>query len=115
MARSRRTAPDDIGAQIENLQADIAALSQAVKLRASSQAGAARSSITEGIGDLQEQIASMLGNIQGAGGSLAEDARARTSEAFRAVEETVEKNPGTALIAALGIGFLVGVLARSGR
>lgn len=115
MARSRRTAPDDIGAQLETLKADIAALSSAVKNRATSEAGAARSSVASGIGDLQDQITTLLHNFTEAGGDFAETARARTSEAFETVEETIQKNPGTALLAALGVGFLVGVLSRSGR
>jgi ElaB/YqjD/DUF883 family membrane-anchored ribosome-binding protein len=115
MARTRRTASDDIGAQIDALKADIAALSQAVKNKAVNEAGAARSSVSSSVDDLQEQIGSLLSHITDTGSELASDARARTTEAYDAVESTIQKNPGTAVLAALGIGFLVGALSRGSR
>ncbi|GGE50582.1 hypothetical protein GCM10007276_29580 [Agaricicola taiwanensis] len=115
MARSRRVADDDIGAQIEALRTDLAALSRAVKNRAVNEAGAARSSVTSSVDELQEQIGSLLSNITDTGSGLAADARARTTEAYEAVESTIQKNPGTAVLAALGIGFLVGALSRGQR
>lgn len=113
--RSRRTASDDVGAQIEALKSDIAALTRAMKNKAVNEAGSARSSISETVDDLQDQLGSLLGHITETGNGLASDARARTTEAYEAVESTIQKNPGTAVIAALGIGFLVGALSRGSR
>lgn len=71
------------------------------------------------ISNVEEQIDSLrsaIQNLSSAVERIAKEefphARARTAEALKDAEETVKRNPISALAIALGLGFLIGALTR---
>jgi ElaB/YqjD/DUF883 family membrane-anchored ribosome-binding protein len=102
---------DDVVQHLERLRADFAALSDTVAKLASESASGARSQLREAAnsaarmtGDAGHQIyrdASVLGN----------DAIDTANAAVGQFEKQIAKNPLTAVLAALGVGFFLGLLS----
>lgn len=116
----RSSLPGNLNSRVDELKADIAALSEDLRRRASapaSNAAAAGSSLlgSLGLASLLPVAEDLLRTVQNAGGGIARDARDRSGEAYRAVERTVEHNPMPAVATALAVGFLLGWMSRSSR
>jgi ElaB/YqjD/DUF883 family membrane-anchored ribosome-binding protein len=117
---SRGTA-DDISDEIEHLQGRLASLTSAIgrnaerstrglRQSASSTAGNAQDQLSSTAHELKNQLDGLLSAVQSTSGALARDARERGSLAYHNVEEKLEDNAVIAVVAALGIGVLLGTL-----
>ena len=105
----------DMSEHLDKIRADIAALSATVKALASDTAGI-QSKIGESLDKRSKQAAAV-------GGKLAQDAMNMGSDALTAasnqanetlkdIETTVARKPLTALLIALGLGFVLGLFSR---
>lgn len=125
MAFWGRSTSEQIADEVEHLQDRLATLTSAIgrnaerstrELRHSAAAGAesAQAQLGETANELKQQLEGLLGAVQSTSGALARDARERGSLAYHNVEEKLEDNAVIAVVAALGIGFLLGsVLGRT--
>lgn len=95
---------EDLAAQIEQLKGDMTALMRTAgdlgKAQASQAAGAARARASELRSDAEY---------------YAEEAGRRASEGAEAALETIRRQPASSVAIAVGIGFLVGLVASNRR
>ena len=92
---------DDLGADIEQLKADIAALTEQLKLMREHSYGAARRAASEGIDDLRAR-----------GEAAYESIKANADDLERQLADTVREKPITSLAIAAGVGFLFALISR---
>lgn len=126
MALWGRSPSSDISASIEDLQSRLNALGAYIE----DQAGAAghqalrrsrgtasdlASLGTSAAEALRGQFDDLGGRIQGLASTAARGARRQSSQAYGAVEERLEDHAVTAVVAALGVGFLLGALVSRNR
>ena len=93
---------DDLRAELADLRSDMAALVDTLARMAEGEAGSALNSIRDRLSALAET-----------GEETAAKAGAQIKDAFGAVESTIERNPMTAALIALGLGVFIGMTRRS--
>jgi ElaB/YqjD/DUF883 family membrane-anchored ribosome-binding protein len=94
-------APEDLAAEIEQLKADIAKLTEQLRKTGEHSYGAARRAAAEGVEQLRAQ-----------GEAAYEGLRANAGELEQQLADTVREKPITALAIAAGVGFLFALFAR---
>lgn len=92
---------DDLAADMEQLKADIAELTEQLKLMREHSYGAARHAASEGLEQLRAQ-----------GEAAYESLRANADDLERQLTDTVREKPITSLAVAAGIGFLFALISR---
>lgn len=93
--------PEDLGAEIERLKADIAKLTEQLRATGEHSYGAARRAASEGLDQLRAQGEAAYEGLKANAGDLEQD-----------LADTVREKPFTALAIAAGIGFLFALMAR---
>jgi ElaB/YqjD/DUF883 family membrane-anchored ribosome-binding protein len=112
-------AEKDFQKDLEALRADIAALTETVSRLAGEMADArttmrdtVRDSVRSAAKDAAEAGEDLLSDAMKLGGdtagAAADAARARVSS----MEDEIKRNPVTAVLTALGIGFVIGIIGR---
>lgn len=91
----------NVRADLTQLREDLARLSETVTSLLTSQAGSARESVRAAATDYYDQGRDALRQVE-------DQAREYTDELSR----TIERNPITAVMTALGVGFVLGLLNR---
>jgi ElaB/YqjD/DUF883 family membrane-anchored ribosome-binding protein len=94
-------AGDELAADIEQLKADIAELTEQLKLMREHSMGAARRVANEGLDQLRAR-----------GEEAYESLKARTDDLEQQLSETVREKPITSLAVAAGVGFLFALISR---
>ncbi len=96
-----RNAPEeddgDLARQMKTIQADVAALTETIKHFAVAQAG----HVAEAVGVAGERVK-----------TTAAEARRRGEVAAEEVEQLISRNPFTAILVAMGLGYIVGFISR---
>jgi ElaB/YqjD/DUF883 family membrane-anchored ribosome-binding protein len=92
---------DDLAAEIEQLKADIAALTEQLKLTREHSYGAARKVASEGMEQLRAQ-----------GEAALESLREKTDDLEQQLTDRVREKPITSLAIAAGVGFLLALMSR---
>ena len=92
---------DDLAADIEQLKADIAELTEQLKLMRQHSYGAARHAAIEALEQLRAQ-----------GEAAYESLKANADDIERQLTDTVREKPITSLAIAAGIGFLFALISR---
>ncbi|HVI28933.1 hypothetical protein [Hansschlegelia sp.] len=87
-----------VEADLETLRKDVATLTETLSTLVSDSAATARSAAREGMNRAS---------------AAADDARARAQAAADDLSATIVENPLTAVLVALGLGYVVGALGRS--
>jgi ElaB/YqjD/DUF883 family membrane-anchored ribosome-binding protein len=100
-SRSGAGEPETLEAQIETLKSDIAAISATL-------ADLVKSSVREGRSKAERTAQQYLRQGQEQADAAVESARAYGE----ALEEQISRNPFTAVLVALGLGYLVGLMSR---
>jgi ElaB/YqjD/DUF883 family membrane-anchored ribosome-binding protein len=122
----RSSPSNDISARIEDLQSRLNALGGYLEdqaetaghhaLRRSRSAASDLASFGSSAADtVRGQLDDLTGVVQGLTASLARGARKQSSQAYGAVEERLEDHAVAAVVAALGVGFLLGALVSRNR
>ncbi len=94
----------DIAADLTNLRADIASLSEAIAGVLSGRADAAGAAVKSALGDARDQLSQAASHAQdGVMGAAAD------------FERRIERDPLTAVLIAAGIGMALGMMTRSRR
>jgi ElaB/YqjD/DUF883 family membrane-anchored ribosome-binding protein len=93
--------PEDLAADIEQLKADIAKLTELLQETGQHSYGAARRAATEGVDQLKAQ-----------GEAAMENLRARANDLEGQISDSVREKPLTSLAIAAGVGYLFALLAR---
>jgi ElaB/YqjD/DUF883 family membrane-anchored ribosome-binding protein len=93
---------EELREQLMDLRNDFKDLMGTVEKLAKNQADGVASHLRDGLQDYVERGEEVLGQ-----------ARERAEHLYEDLHETVERNPLTALLIALGLGFLIGLLTRS--
>lgn len=101
-----------IGQSLDQLRADIAALSETVARLASEGAASARSQIRESTVRAARGASTAGEQIYHDAAALGRDAADTAHVATAQIESQIVRNPITAVLAALGIGFAVGIMSR---
>jgi ElaB/YqjD/DUF883 family membrane-anchored ribosome-binding protein len=92
---------EDLAADIEQLKADIAKLTELLQATGQHSYGAARHAASEGVEQLKAQ-----------GEAAMENLRARASDLEGQISDSVREKPLTSLAIAAGVGYLFALLAR---
>ena len=100
-AEEDRRPADDLAADIDQLKADIAELTEQLKLMREHSYGAAKHAASEGFEQLRAQ-----------GEAAYESLRANADDIERQLTDTVREKPITSLAVAAGIGFLFALISR---
>lgn len=92
---------EDLAADIEQLKADIAKLTELLQETGQHSYGAARRAAAEGVDQLKAQ-----------GEAAMESLRASANDFERQISDSVREKPMTSLAIAAGVGYLFALLAR---
>ena len=93
---------EELRENLAELRKDFKELISTVERLAASQADGAASHLRDGLRNYTDRGEELLGQ-----------ARDHAERVYDDLHETVERNPLTALMIALGLGFLIGILTRS--
>lgn len=110
--REPGTAGAHIGKSLDQLRADIAALSETVARLASEGAASARSQIKDSTGRAARGASAAGEQLYENAAVLGRDAADTVHIATAQVESQIARNPITAVLIALGLGFAAGVVSR---
>ena len=102
MAKADEISTEDLRENLVELRKDFKELLTTVERLAAAQAGDVSSHLREGLQGYAEKGEEMFGL-----------AREHAERAYEDLHDTVERNPLTALMIALGLGFLIGLITRS--
>lgn len=102
MAKADDISTEDLRENLVELRRDFKELLTTVERLAAAQADGVSSHLREGLRDYADKGEEMFGL-----------AREHAERAYEDLHDTVERNPLTALMIALGIGFLIGLVTRS--
>jgi ElaB/YqjD/DUF883 family membrane-anchored ribosome-binding protein len=91
----------DLQKELKALRADLSALVTTVKEIGATQAENVASQVKGAVGDLGHRIR-----------MTADEARERGEEAAHEIEQMIGRHPLTAVMVAMGIGFVVGAITR---
>jgi ElaB/YqjD/DUF883 family membrane-anchored ribosome-binding protein len=92
---------EELRDQLVELRKDFKDLLSTVEKLAKTQADGVGSHLRDGLHDYMERGEEVLGQ-----------ARERAEHLYEDIHETIERNPLTAILVALGLGFLLGILTR---
>ena len=110
---SVEAASGDIAADLRMLKEDIARLTETVAAIASNRGQQAASRVTDGLRGVTDGVTETASNAYAAGAEIASAAKAHATSFAGDVEDTVRRNPLGTVLAALGLGILVGMMSRS--
>jgi ElaB/YqjD/DUF883 family membrane-anchored ribosome-binding protein len=102
MTKNVEGASGDLSADLTVLRQDVARLAETVHELLQHQTQAAGLRMSEVVGDARDKIA-----------STAADAQSRVCAAGHEIGVSIERNPLTAVLIALGIGMSIGLISRS--
>lgn len=105
----------DLAAQLAALKADIAALTERVGEKAASARGRLREGLGGEIDELRARLSDLADEMVRQGRGAVEAAEAEVNAQADRAREAVQRNPLTGLAVAVGLGFLLGFMARSSR
>lgn len=108
-AWAKRTGGDDVGAQIEVLRKDLAHLSETIATMVANQAN----EMGDRVRGTVDHARAAVDDLGERGRDLANRAQKQASTMGREVENTIERNPVTAVLVALGVGFIAGLISRN--
>ena len=110
--RDLSAAGTHIGQSLDQLRADIAALSETVARLASEAAASARSQITDSTGRATRGASAAGEQIYQNAAVLGRDAADTAHIATAQIESQIARNPLATVLVALGLGFALGVVSR---
>jgi ElaB/YqjD/DUF883 family membrane-anchored ribosome-binding protein len=103
--RSRRTAtrakPDDLEAQVAQLQADLKSITQTLGRMGESK-----------VGEVRGMAKSRAAELRGKGEELIETAQDEFSAFEKQIKDTIREKPLTAVAGAVALGFILAVVTR---
>jgi ElaB/YqjD/DUF883 family membrane-anchored ribosome-binding protein len=114
MFGSRRHGSTDLARQIDDLQSQLDDLLRSTGKQARRKAEPLRSSIVGDAREIYEQIDSIIGAVTQLF-ALFGKSRRKLGDALNVVENTIDRNPSKALMAAVGVGLMVYFWARENR
>ena len=103
---------DDISLHLERLRTDFATLSETVKRLASESAASAQSQVSDAANRAAHGASDAGHQIYRDASTLGKDAMNTASAASGQIETQIARNPVTSVLAAIGIGFAIGLLSR---
>jgi ElaB/YqjD/DUF883 family membrane-anchored ribosome-binding protein len=109
------SAQDDFAkltADLATLRADVAKLAETLAAVARSESEAVGAAVRERVRTRAAQASATATGLLDEGAAALDDAKARAQSLGNDVTAAIERNPLGAVAAALGIGFLVGLLTR---
>ncbi|MCW5698027.1 MAG: DUF883 family protein [Bauldia sp.] len=101
MASAKEDSFDDLQKELKALRADLTALVGTVKEIGASQAENLASQVKGAVGELGSRMR-----------MTADEARRRGEEAAHEIEDVIGRHPLTAVMVAMGVGFIVGAITR---
>lgn len=110
---SLNAASSDISADLQRLREDLSRLSETVAGIAGERGAAAASRVTDGVRSVKDSVYATANDAYSAGADIAGSAKAHASDFASDVEATVRRNPLGTVLAALGVGLIVGMMSRS--
>ena len=108
-ATSATAGNDALQEQLRALRSDLAQISTTVTQLVQSQGGSLREAAASAVGVARERVT----GIADQGRQFADQAQTQMAAMAREIESQIERNPMTAVLVALGIGFAVGLMSRS--
>jgi ElaB/YqjD/DUF883 family membrane-anchored ribosome-binding protein len=102
---------DDIIQHLDQLRADFAALSSTVAKLASESASGTREQMRDAASSAAKKTSEAGDQIYRDASALGNDAIDTANAAVGQLEKQIAKNPVTAVLAALGVGFFLGLLS----
>jgi ElaB/YqjD/DUF883 family membrane-anchored ribosome-binding protein len=102
---------DDIVQHLERLRADFVTLSETVTRLASESAASAQSQVSDTANRAVRGVSAAGHQIYKDAATLGHDAMNTASAATGQLEKEIARNPMTAVLAALGVGFAIGLLS----
>lgn len=103
---------DDVGQQVERLRADFMTLSETVTRLASESAASVQSQVRDTAAKAAHKVSAAGAHAYQDAAKLGHDAIDTAHVAVGRLETEIARNPMTAVLAALGFGFVVGLLSR---
>jgi ElaB/YqjD/DUF883 family membrane-anchored ribosome-binding protein len=110
-ATSATAGNDSLQEQLRTLRSDIAQISTTVAQLVQGQGGSLKEVAAGAVGAARERVA----GITEQGRHYADQAQTQMAAMAREIESQIERNPMTAVLVALGIGFAVGLMSRGSR
>jgi ElaB/YqjD/DUF883 family membrane-anchored ribosome-binding protein len=101
MARTPEESAADIGADLKALREDVASLIQTLKETGTQQAGNMAAGLRDAVDSVGESVRMTAGQARERGEAVARD-----------MEAMIGRNPLTAVLVALGLGYLLGIITR---
>lgn len=104
MAAGNRTAEENIGEirdELKALRDDLAALGQSVRDLGVQQANSVAGSVRDAVGQATESLRMSAGEARRQGEAVATE-----------IEAAITRNPLTAILVAMGLGYIVGMISR---
>lgn len=111
MFGSRGRNSNDLAGQIEDLQSQLDNLLRSTGKQARKTTQPIRSTIVGDVREIYDQIESIMAGV-GQLFAIFGRSRRKVGDALNVFEDTVEKNPSKAVIAALGVGLAIYFIAR---
>jgi ElaB/YqjD/DUF883 family membrane-anchored ribosome-binding protein len=111
MFGSRGRDANDLSAQVEDLQAQLDALLRATGKKAKKSTEPIRSTIVTDMREIYDQIDSIMSGV-GQLFAIFGRSKRKMGDVLNVFEDTVEKNPSKAVMAALGVGLAIYFMAR---
>ncbi|GGC62263.1 DUF883 family protein [Chelatococcus reniformis] len=102
----------DISADLQRLREDLSRLSETVSGIAGERGAAAASRVTDGVRSVKESVYTTANDAYSAGADIASSAKTHAGDFASDVEDTVRRNPIGTVLAALGVGLIVGMMSR---
>lgn len=103
---------DDIGQHLERLRADFITLSETVARLASESAAGTQSQLRDTATKAAHKVAAAGEHVYQDAAKLSQDAIDTAQAAAGKLEAQIARNPMSAVLAALGAGFVIGLLSR---
>ena len=103
---------DDVSQQVERLRAEFMTLSDAVTRLASESAASVQSQMRDTAARAAHKVSAAGAHAYQDAAKLGHDAVDTAHVAVGKIEAQIARNPMTAVLAALGFGFVVGLLSR---
>lgn len=105
----------DLAADIDRLRADVSTLAENVALLVRDRSEGARSRFTQTRHELGEQLDERLSAWGRTGAQVAGEARDRLAGANARLETSIGERPLVSVLAAAGVGFILGIMSSRGR
>lgn len=99
-------------ADLATLRADVAKLAETLAALARNESEAVSAAVREQVRTRARQASATATGLLDEGAAALDDAKARAQSLGNDVTAAIERNPLGAVAAALGIGFLIGLLTR---